>query len=140
MWHVFLNGSHFSKFLYVALLSTWLNLEPLYLAQLCINTGATHRKEIMHLSIIFLKLWIFKKNSHFALFSSFDIYAKDTKFINGTSYTHRHMHTETHTDRYRYHFYILHFLAHLAYMPKIQILYLAYHRLTHAQTLRHAHT
>ena len=35
------------------------------------------------------------KNSHFALFSSFDIYAKDTKFINGTSYTHRHMHTDT---------------------------------------------
>ena len=52
----FLNGSHFSKFLYVALLSTWLNLEPSYLAQLCINTGATYREEIMHLSIIFLKL------------------------------------------------------------------------------------
>ena len=51
-----------------------------------------------------------------------------------------HTHTETHTDRYRYHFYILHFLPHLAYMPKIQILYLAYHRLPHAQTLRHAHT
>ena len=28
----FLNGSHFSKFLYVAVLSRWLNLEPLYLA------------------------------------------------------------------------------------------------------------
>ena len=54
--------------------------------------------------------------------------------------THRHMHTHTHTDRYIYHFYILHILPHLAYMPKIQILYLAYHRLTHGQTLRHAHT
>ena len=54
--------------------------------------------------------------------------------------THRHMHIQTQTDRYRYHFYILHFLAHLAYMPKIQILYLAYHRLTHAQTLKHGHT
>ena len=84
-----------------------------------------------------LKVMDFFKNSHFALFSSFDIYAKDTKFINGTSY--RHMHTETDTDRYRYSLYILHFLAHLAYMPKIQILYLAYHRLTHAQTFRHAH-
>ena len=52
----FLNGSHFSKFPYVALLSTWLNLEPSYLAQLCINTGATHREEIIYLSIIFLKL------------------------------------------------------------------------------------
>ena len=52
----FLNGSLFSKFLYVALLSTWLNLEPSYLAQLCIYTGATYREEIMHLSIIFLKL------------------------------------------------------------------------------------
>ena len=57
----FLNGSHFSKFLYLALLSTWLNLEPSYLAQLCTYTGATHREEIIHLSIIFLKLWIFKK-------------------------------------------------------------------------------
>ena len=55
----FLNGGHFSKFLYLALLSTWLNLEPSYLAQLCTYTGATHREEIIHLSIIFLKLWIF---------------------------------------------------------------------------------
>ena len=52
----FLNGSHFSKFLYVALLSTWLNLEPSYLAQLCIDTGVTHREESMYLSTIFLKL------------------------------------------------------------------------------------
>ena len=57
----FLNDSHFSKFLYVALLSTWLNLEPSYLAQLCIYTGATYRGEIIHLSVIFVKLWIFKK-------------------------------------------------------------------------------
>ena len=57
----FLNDSHFSNFLYVALPSIWLNLEPLYLAQLYINTGATHREEIMHLSIIFLKLWFFFK-------------------------------------------------------------------------------
>ena len=62
MWGIyFLNGGHFSKFLYLALLSTWLNLEPSYLAQLCTYTGATHREEIIHLSIIFLKLWIFKK-------------------------------------------------------------------------------
>ena len=52
----FLNGSHFSKFLYVALLTTWLNLEPLYLAELCTYTGATYSEEIRHLSIIFLKL------------------------------------------------------------------------------------
>ena len=57
----FLNGSHFSKFLYVALLSTWLNLESSYLAQLCTYTGATHRAKIMPLSIIFLKLQIFLK-------------------------------------------------------------------------------
>ena len=37
----FWNGSHFNKILEVALLSTWLSLEPLYLAQLCIYTGAT---------------------------------------------------------------------------------------------------
>ena len=42
----FLNGSHFSEFLYLALLITWLNLEPLYLAELYIYTGATHREEI----------------------------------------------------------------------------------------------
>ena len=58
----FWNGSHFNKILDVALLSTWLSLEPLHLAQLCIYTGATHREKIMHLQIIFLKLWIFKKN------------------------------------------------------------------------------
>ena len=52
----FLNDSHFSKFLYVALLATWLNLEPSYLAQLCTYTGATCKGEIMPLSIIFLKL------------------------------------------------------------------------------------
>ena len=45
----------------MALLSVWLNLEALYLAQLCIYTGATYRAKIMHLQIIFLKLWIFKK-------------------------------------------------------------------------------
>ena len=55
----FLNGSHFSKFFYVVLQSMWLNLEPSYLAQLCTYTGATYREEIMNLSIIFLKLWIF---------------------------------------------------------------------------------
>ena len=50
----FLNASRFSKFFYVALMSTWLNLEPSYLAQLCINAGATHREGIIHLSIIYL--------------------------------------------------------------------------------------
>ena len=61
IWHVFLNGSRFSKFLYVALQSMWLNLEPSYLAQLCTYTGATYREEIMNLSIIFLKWRFFKK-------------------------------------------------------------------------------
>ena len=70
MWHIFFKWRPFSKFLYLALLSIWLNLEPSYLAQLCTYTGATHREEIIDLSIIFLKLWIFKKNSHFALFDS----------------------------------------------------------------------
>ena len=94
-----------------------------------INMGflATHGEEIMYLSILFLKLWIFK-TIHILPYLVHLTFMPDTKFINGTSHTH--MHTETHTDRYRYHFYILHFLAHLACMPKIQILYLAYHRLT----------
>ena len=60
----------------MALLSTWLSLEPLYLVQLCIYTGATHREKILHLQIIFLKLWILKKNNilHFLA----HIHAKDT--------------------------------------------------------------
>ena len=63
----FLNGSHFSQFLFVALLTTWLKLESSYLAQLCIYTGATHTQEIMQLWTIFLKLLIFWKIhiSHF---------------------------------------------------------------------------
>ena len=83
-------------------------------------------------------------NSHFALFSSFDIYAKDTKFINGTSYTYRHMHTETHTDRYRCHLYILHFLAHLAYIQRYKFYIwhttdLHMHRHSDMHTHRHTH-
>ena len=89
----FLNGGHFSKFLYLALLSTWLNLEPSYLTQLCTYTGASHREEIIHLSIIFLKLWIFKKIFTFYTFWLIGKHAKDTKFISGTP------HTDTCTDR-----------------------------------------
>ena len=120
MWCVFLNGSHFTNFFYVALLSTWLNLEPSILVQLCINTRAIYREEIMHLSIIFLKLWFFKKNHilHFLAHLTFM-----PKILS--LYMAHHTHTDTciqrHTQTYRYHFYILHLLAHLAYMPKIQI-------------------
>ena len=89
-----LNGGHFSKFLYLALLSTWLNLEPSYLAQLCTYTGATHREENIHLSIIFLKLWILKK-IHILHFWLIGKHAKDTKFISGIPHTD----TCTHTDR-----------------------------------------
>ena len=35
----FLNGNHFSKFLYVALLPTWLNLEPSYLTVMHLYWG-----------------------------------------------------------------------------------------------------
>ena len=95
-----------------------------------------------------LKVMNFKKNSHFAIFGIFGKHAKDTKFINGTPHTHTHTHTQkyihtntcTHTDRYRYHVYILHFLAHLEYMPKTLIFYLAHHRNTHAQIHRYMHT
>ena len=41
----FLNGSHFSSILHVALLTAWFNLEPSYLAQLCTCTGAIHTKK-----------------------------------------------------------------------------------------------
>ena len=44
----------------MALLTTWLSLELLYVAQLWTYTGATHTEEIKHLWTIFLKLWIFK--------------------------------------------------------------------------------
>ena len=95
----------------MAFLSTSLSLEPSYLAQLCTYTGAIYRKEVIYLSIIFLKIWIFKNFQFYTIlhFGSFGISAKDTKFINGThTYTHtqrntdihRHMHTQTHRDRY----------------------------------------
>ena len=65
----------------------------------------------------------FFKNSHFALFVSFGIHVKDTNFTFGTPHTHTytdtHRHMHTYRQRYRYHFHILHFLAHLAYIPKI---------------------
>ena len=43
----FLNGNHFNLFLYVAVLTTWLNLDPSYLAQLCTYTEATYIEEII---------------------------------------------------------------------------------------------
>ena len=61
----FSNGSHFSYFLYVALLPTWLCLEPSYLAELCIYSGATHIKAIL---ANILKIMVSFKFSHFALF------------------------------------------------------------------------
>ena len=71
----FWNDSHFNNIFNVALLSIWLSLEPLYLAQVCIYTGTIYKKNIMHLDIIFLKLWIFKKN--YILHFLAHIHAKD---------------------------------------------------------------
>ena len=99
----------------MALLSTWLNLEPSYLTQLCIYTGATYREEIMHLSIIFLKLWIFLK-IHILHFLSHLTYMPKILIL------HLAYHTHTYTDTHRHiqiPFHILHFLAHLVYMPNI---------------------
>ena len=62
-----------------------------------------------------LKVMNFLKNSHFALFFSFDIHVKNTNFTFGIPHTH----IQIHTDTYRYHFQILHFLANLVYMPNI---------------------
>ena len=45
----------------MALLTTWLDLQPSYLAQICTYTGATYTQE-MQLWTIFLKLLIFWKN------------------------------------------------------------------------------
>ena len=61
----FLNGSHFSQFLFVALLTTWLNIESSYLAQLCIYTGATHTHRNYAAVDNILKIINFLKNSHF---------------------------------------------------------------------------
>ena len=55
-----LNGSHFSSFLYVALLTTWLSLEPSYSAQLWTCTGVLYSQKIMQLWTIFLKKNILK--------------------------------------------------------------------------------
>ena len=89
----FLNGSHFNKFFYVALLSTWLNLEHPYLTVMHRYWGYPQGRNYASIDNI-LKVMNFFKISHFALFGLFDIYAKDTKFINGT-------HT-THTEKYKY--------------------------------------
>ena len=80
----------------MALLSTLLNLEPSYLTQLCIYTGATYREEIMHLFNNILKVMNFLKNSHFALFVSFDIHAKNTNFTFGIPHTHIYRYTHRH--------------------------------------------
>ena len=40
----------------------------------------------------------FLKNSHFALFVSFDIHAKNTNFTFGIPHTHIFRYTQTHTD------------------------------------------
>ena len=81
---------------------------------------------------------------NFSLFGSFGIHAKDTNFTFGTPHTHLYRYTQTHAHiqhRYRYHFHILHFLAHLAYMPKIFGI-LQTHTCTDTQTYvqRHWHT
>ena len=52
----FSNVSHFRSFLYLGLLTKWLHIEPSYLVQVCICSGATHAEGIMQLWTIFLKL------------------------------------------------------------------------------------
>ena len=96
MWCIFLNGSHFSKFLYLALLSTWLSLESSYLPQLSTYTGATHRGWIVHLSIILLKLWIFKKIHILHFLAYLATMPKILKFINDTPHTQKYRYTQTH--------------------------------------------
>ena len=76
------------------------------------------------------------------------MHAKYTNFILGTTHIHTHRATDTHKqmDVYRHTwtqiqipFHILYFLAHWAYMPKIQILCLAHHRHTPAHAQIHVH-
>ena len=99
----FLNGSHFSKFLYMALMSTWFSLEHSYLAQLCTCTGAIH---CMNPLIIFLKLQMFSKNYilHFWLIGHtclrYKFYIWHTTDIHRYIYTYalNHQYTQTYTD------------------------------------------
>ena len=111
----FLNGGHFSKFLYLVLLSTWLNLDPSYLAQLRTYTGATHREEIIHLSIIFLKLWIFKKIHILHFLTHWQTCQRHLVYKWHT--THRHMHTH----RHRYHFWLIGLKNQWCYLIKKQV-------------------
>ena len=67
------------------------------MVQLCIYTGDTYRKEIRHLWIIFLNLWIYIL--HFLA----HIHSKDTNSIFHTlhtqyRYTQTNGHTQTHMD------------------------------------------
>ena len=52
----FLNGGHFSKFLYLALLFNMIKLRAFIFGTVMHLYWATHRVEIIHLSVIFLKL------------------------------------------------------------------------------------
>ena len=77
-----------------------------------------------------LKVMNFLQNSHFALFVSFDIHAKNTNFTFGIPHTHIYRYTQTHTDT------IFTFCTFWLIWYTCQI-YLAHHRLTRAQILRH---
>ena len=128
----------------MALLSTWLNLEPSYLAQLCIYTGATLREEIMHPTSNILEIMNFWRKIHILhLLRSFDIYAKDTKFINGTSYTDTctQRHTQTDTDTFLT-FYTFCLIWHTCQRYKFYIWHtrdLRMHRHSDMHTHRHMH-
>ena len=81
-----------------------------------------------------LKVMNFLKNSHFALFASFDIhhltYMPKILILHLAYHTHTYRYTQTHTDT------IFTFCTFWLIWYTCQI-YLAYHRLTHAQILRH---
>ena len=136
----FLNGSNFSKFLYVALLSIWLSLEPSCLAQLCTYTWATHREEIVCLSIIFLKLQFFlKKFTFYTFWLIWQTCQRYKVYKCHTTHTEIQIRTDTCTQRhrYRYHFYIF---AHHRYTHAQIHRHMYTHRHTHVQTLTHRYT
>ena len=133
-----------SKFLYVALLSTWLNLEPSYLVVIQSYWGYPQRKN--YASVYNILSYKCLRKFTFCTFSSFGIHAKDTKFINATHTTqrnidtHRHMHTQTDKDTIST-FYTFCLIWHICQIYKFYIWHATdLHMHRHSDMHTHGHT
>ena len=125
----FLNGSHFSKFIYVAFLSTWFKLRAfIFDTVMHLYWGYLQGRNYVSINNI-LKVMNFLK-IHILHFLSHLTYMPKILILHLAYHTHTYTDTHRHTDT------IFTFCTFWLIWYKCQI-YLAYHRLTHAQILRH---